>query len=89
MLARGMVAVIRLYQRCVSPFFPPACRFVPTCSEYAAEAIGKRGLLGGSWLAVRRLARCQPFGQGGFDPVPDTPSKMLGPGKAAGEEDAR
>jgi len=89
MLARGMVAVIRLYQRCMSPFFLPLCRFVPTCSEYAAEAISKRGVLGGSWLAVRRLARCQPFGRGGFDPVPDTLSKMLRSGKAVGEEDAR
>jgi putative membrane protein insertion efficiency factor len=64
------VAVIRVYQRYVSPCLPPACRFYPTCSEYAAQAVTRHGLLRGSWLAVRRLLRCHPFHAGGYDPVP-------------------
>jgi putative membrane protein insertion efficiency factor len=60
----------RLYQRAISPLLPPACRFVPTCSAYAFEAIERHGVWLGSWLAVRRLARCHPFCAGGFDPVP-------------------
>ena len=71
MLSKGLVFAIRLYQRCVSPFFPPSCRFVPTCSEYAVEAIVERGGLIGSWLALRRLVRCWPFVRGGLDPVPE------------------
>ena len=65
------LALIRAYKFCVSPLLPPACRFHPTCSEYASEAIEKRGLWRGIALAVRRLARCHPCGGQGFDPVPD------------------
>jgi putative membrane protein insertion efficiency factor len=64
------LGLIRLYQRAISPLLPPACRFVPTCSAYAFEAIERHGVWLGSWLAVRRLARCHPFCAGGFDPVP-------------------
>lgn len=64
------LGLIRLYQRAISPLLPPACRFVPTCSVYAFEAIQRHGVWLGSWLAVRRLARCHPFCAGGFDPVP-------------------
>lgn len=60
---------IRLYQRALSPLLPPACRFYPTCSHYAYQAIDRHGVLKGSWLALGRLARCHPFNPGGFDPV--------------------
>ena len=65
------LALIRFYQRHISPAFPPRCRFRPTCSQYALEAITKYGALKGGWLALRRLLRCHPFYQGDFfDPVP-------------------
>jgi putative membrane protein insertion efficiency factor len=64
------VALIRWYQRWISPFLAPSCRFVPSCSQYAAEAIERYGLTRGGWLAVRRLLRCHPFHPGGHDPVP-------------------
>ena len=67
---RGLVALIRAYQLVISPALPPACRFTPTCSQYALEAIRRHGAARGSWLAVRRLARCHPFNPGGFDAVP-------------------
>jgi putative membrane protein insertion efficiency factor len=66
------VLPIRLYQRCISPFLPPGCRFLPTCSEYASEAILRHGIIRGGWMALRRLARCHPFGGFGLDPVPQT-----------------
>ncbi len=61
--------LIRFYQRFVSPALPPACRFVPTCSEYGYEAIAKYGIIKGGRLAVWRILRCNPFGRGGYDPV--------------------
>lgn len=61
---------ILFYQRCVSPFTPPSCRFTPTCSEYARQAIVKHGPVKGLWLAVKRLLRCHPWGGSGYDPVP-------------------
>lgn len=64
------LAVIRWYQRWVSPYLPPSCRFFPSCSEYAAQAVTRYGLLRGGWLAARRLLRCHPFHSGGYDPVP-------------------
>ena len=64
------LGAVRLYQRFVSPVLPPACRFAPTCSEYAALAIEKHGILRGGSLALRRLAKCGPWHPGGYDPVP-------------------
>ena len=64
------LAAIGLYQRTVSPYLPSRCRFQPTCSHYCHEAVQRHGLLRGGWLAVKRLARCRPFGGKGYDPVP-------------------
>lgn len=61
---------IRFYRVCISPFTPASCRYTPTCSEYAMESIRKHGPLKGSWLALRRLSRCHPWGGEGYDPVP-------------------
>lgn len=69
-MGRAIVALLRGYKRLVSPILPPACRFVPTCSEYAVEAIEKHGTLRGVSLAVRRIIRCAPWHPGGVDPVP-------------------
>ena len=62
--------LIRFYRRHISPLKQPCCRYIPTCSQYALEAIEKYGALKGSWLALRRLLRCHPFHKGGYDPVP-------------------
>jgi uncharacterized protein len=70
MLRRALIAGIRFYRRGISPLLPPSCRFEPTCSGYALEAVERHGALRGSWLAVRRIARCHPFCRGGYDPVP-------------------
>ena len=67
---RWLQLLVRGYQRAVSPLFGPRCRFLPTCSEYAFEALGEHGALTGTWLTLRRLARCHPFHEGGYDPVP-------------------
>jgi uncharacterized protein len=63
------VALIRGYRRFISPMLPPSCRFTPSCSLYTLEAIEKYGLLKGSFLGARRVLRCHPFSEGGFDPV--------------------
>ena len=65
-----LIGAIRFYQVYLSPLKPPCCRFVPTCSEYALEAIQKYGPVKGSWLAVKRISKCHPFHKGGYDPVP-------------------
>jgi putative membrane protein insertion efficiency factor len=70
MLAKFLVITVRGYQMIVSPWLPPACRYTPSCSQYAIEALQRHGALKGSWLAARRLARCHPFRPGGHDPVP-------------------
>ena len=70
MIGPLLVAMLRVYKRLVSPLLPPACRFVPTCSEYAVAAIEKHGPVRGVSLAIRRIVRCAPWHAGGFDPVP-------------------
>jgi putative membrane protein insertion efficiency factor len=62
--------IVRGYRRVISPMLPPACRFTPTCSDYAYQAIERYGALKGTWLALRRILRCHPFHPGGYDPVP-------------------
>lgn len=69
-MSKIFIAVIRLYQLCISPFLGAHCRFSPSCSQYAIEAIGRHGALQGSWYALRRLVRCNPLHGGGYDPVP-------------------
>ncbi len=66
-----LTGIIKIYQKVISPLTPPSCRFYPTCSHYGIEAIDKHGALKGSWLAVRRISKCHPFHEGGFDPVPE------------------
>lgn len=68
---RGAIALIDLYRLLLSPVIGPVCRFQPTCSMYAREAVMRFGLARGAWLAVRRIGRCHPWSQGGFDPVPE------------------
>jgi len=65
-----LMAFIRLYQMTISRMLPPSCRFYPSCSHYGYEAVQKHGAVKGSWLTLKRLARCQPFHPGGYDPVP-------------------
>lgn len=69
-MRRVLIFSVRCYQGAVAPHLPPACRYYPSCSAYAIKALEKHGALRGSWLAVRRIARCHPFRAGGFDPVP-------------------
>ncbi|MCI6101379.1 membrane protein insertion efficiency factor YidD [uncultured Selenomonas sp.] len=66
----ALLLLIRFYRAAISPLFPPSCRYVPTCSAYAMEAIGKYGAWRGGWMAVKRILRCHPFHKGGYDPVP-------------------
>lgn len=70
MLNHALRGFVRAYQLVVSPVLGPRCRHLPTCSEYAAEALARHGSWRGTWLALRRLARCQPWGTSGYDPVP-------------------
>ena len=70
MVSSAMILMVRAYQIVLSPLFPPSCRFTPTCSQYAIEALRVHGPLKGSWLTIRRLLRCRPYGPSGHDPVP-------------------
>ena len=70
LLSKIMLALIWFYRHCISPLKPPSCRYTPTCSQYAVEAIKKYGPFKGGWLAFKRILRCNPFGGSGYDPVP-------------------
>ncbi|MCI6283227.1 membrane protein insertion efficiency factor YidD [Selenomonas sp.] len=69
-MKRLLLLLISFYRAAISPMFPPSCRYVPTCSAYAMEAIQKYGAWKGGWLACKRILRCHPFHKGGYDPVP-------------------
>ncbi|MEI7544213.1 MAG: membrane protein insertion efficiency factor YidD [Mycobacteriaceae bacterium] len=69
--ARMLISVIEVYRHMISPLRLPSCRFMPTCSQYAVDAITEFGLFRGGWLALRRLGRCGPWHTGGWDPIPD------------------
>ena len=73
MLRRAALGLIRVYKLALSPLLGPRCRYLPTCSDYAAEAIGRHGFWPGGWMAAARLCRCHPLGASGFDPVPARP----------------
>ncbi|QDH70415.1 membrane protein insertion efficiency factor YidD [Marilutibacter alkalisoli] len=73
MIDRLLIALLRFYKRWISPLLGPRCRFHPTCSVYAMQAIAQYGALKGSWLAARRVLRCHPLHPGGYDPVPQPP----------------
>ena len=69
-MKRVLLALVRFYRAAISPWTPPSCRYTPTSTQYALEAIEKYGALKGGWLAFRRILRCNPFHKGGYDPVP-------------------
>ncbi|MEI6251252.1 MAG: membrane protein insertion efficiency factor YidD [Mycobacteriaceae bacterium] len=70
-LARAVIAAIEAYRHMISPLRPPTCRFMPTCSQYAVDAVTEYGVLRGGWLAMRRLGKCGPWHRGGWDPIPE------------------
>ena len=74
-MTRAVTWLLKLYKGLVSPLLPASCRFVPSCSEYAAQAVAEHGVLHGSILAAWRLLRCNPFAHGGYDPVPENKSR--------------
>ena len=67
----AVLAALRFYKAAVSPMLPPACRYTPTCSEYAMQAVEKHGVARGAWLATKRVLSCHPWSRGGYDPVPE------------------
>lgn len=68
-MSKALIELIKAYQK-ISRLYPPRCRFMPTCSQYAIDALGKYGVVKGTWLSLGRILRCHPFNEGGYDPVP-------------------
>jgi putative membrane protein insertion efficiency factor len=93
-VVRGVIFLIQLYRHMVSPLRLPTCRFTPTCSQYAVDALAEYGLVRGSWLAAVRLAKCGPWHRGGWDPIPErrkeraTVGKVWGTPATLGESDS-
>lgn len=75
-IARAMEMPVHFYRYAISPLLPPSCRYTPTCSQYVIEALRLHGPLRGSWLAIRRILRCHPWGGSGYDPVPPRPGQQ-------------
>ena len=69
-MSKILIYLVQFYRHAISPHFPPACRYTPTCSQYAIEALKKYGAIKGSWLTIKRIGRCNPWGGSGYDPVP-------------------
>lgn len=69
-IRRCALLPVYFYRACISPMLPPSCRFTPTCSQYAIEAVMKHGVMKGGWLTIKRICRCHPWGGSGYDPVP-------------------
>ena len=77
-MKKAALFLIKLYQNSISRLTPPSCRFTPTCSHYAYEAIERYGIFRGGWLGIKRVCRCHPFNPGGYDPVPDLDDHEVG-----------
>ncbi len=72
-----LILPIRAYQYLISPLLPSSCRYTPTCSQYAIEALQKHGVFVGSWMAIKRIGRCHPWHEGGYDPVPENSKQSI------------
>ena len=80
-----ILRLLRVYKLLISPLFAGSCRYIPSCSDYMAEAVRRHGAVGGGWLGVRRLCRCQPLGSHGVDPVPESIGSPFRPGRPGGK----